>query len=321
MEFLETLLSLGQSTLEQGLITSLTVLALFLSYSMLNVCDLSTDGCYALGAIVGGMVAKGEFPLMSGVSPALLPFLSLLFAMLFGAMSGFLVSLLQTRMGINSLLAGIVVNTGLYSVNMAIMKGSPLVSIARNDTVFTLTKKLFKGTPLYDWSAVIVLALIVALVCVFLFFFLRTRLGLAIRATGDNDAMVKASSINPIMTTTVALCISNSFTALAGCLMAQFSKSADVNVGSGVVTIALASLLIGHTFFKKTGMGLRIFGMVVGALVFRTVYTVALRFNMPAYMLKAVSSLIVILAVFVPYITAKTAKRRHFSEERRSKNA
>ena len=138
-------------------------------------------------------------------------------------------------------------------------------------------------------------------IAVILGLFLRTRLGLAIRATGNNPDMVRSSSINPAFTTIVGLCVANSFTALSGCLLAQSQKSVNIDIGSGMVTIALASLLIGNVFMGRRKMPLRIFGMVIGAFVFRLVYTVALRFNMPAFMLKLVSSVIVVLAIAAPY--------------------
>ena len=144
--------------------------------------------------------------------------------------------------------------------------------------------------------------LAVALVIAFLVFFLNTRLGLAIRATGNNPDMVKSSSINPIFTTTVGLCVSNAFTGLSGCLLAQSQKSVDINIGQGMVTIALASLLIGGTVLGKGSILVRAIGVVLGSFIFRLVYTIALRFHMPAFMLKLVSSVIVILAISVPYL-------------------
>ena len=137
---------------------------------------------------------------------------------------------------------------------------------------------------------------------VLMMLFLRTRLGLSIRATGDNVDMVRASSINPIFTTTVGLCVANAFTGLSGCLLSQAQKSVNTDIGSGMVTIALASLLIGRTVMGRGGIFNRAVGMVLGAFVFRLVYTVALRMNMPAYMLKLVSSTIVVVAIFLPYM-------------------
>ena len=288
---LTTVLSLGQTALELGLICSLTVLALFLSYSMLNVCDLSTDGCFTLGAAVGAVVALAGHP-----------FLALAAAMGAGVCSGFITALLQTRLGVDSLLAGIIVNTALYSINIAVMSGSSLLNMNKTDTVFTLVKDLLEGTPLAGQYKLVVALVAVALAVAVLTLFLNTRLGLAIRATGNNPDMVRASSINPVFTTIVGLCVANAFTGLSGCLLAQSQKSAEINIGTGMVTIALASLLIGRTILGRGSILTRAVGVVLGSFVFRLVYTVALRFDMPAFMLKLVSSVIVVLAISGPYL-------------------
>lgn len=305
--------TLVQTALELGLISSLTVLALFLSYTMLNVCDLSTDGCFTLGAAVGAMVA------ISGH-----PFLSIFAAMAAGVLSGYITALLQTRMGIDSLLAGIIVNTGLYSVNIAVMGNSSLLNMNKTVTVFTKMQAVLKGTFLSGQYKLVVVGIAVVLVIAFQVLFLRTRLGLAIRATGNNPDMVKSSSINPVFTITVGLCIANSFTALSGCLLGQAQKSVNIDIGSGMVTIALASLLIGRAFLGKGGLLIRAIGVVLGSFVFRLVYTIALRFNMPAYMLKLVSSIIVIIAISAPYIKSRMPLiKRHFEAKkgRRDTNA
>ena len=291
---LETIIGLGTTALELGLMSSLTVLALFLSYSMLNVCDLSTDGCFTLGAVVGAVTAIAGHPLLS--IPA---------AMGAGVLSGLFTSILQTKMGIDSLLAGIIVNTGLYSINIAIMGGSSLLNMNKTTTIFTMMKTFLSSTFLSSSYKLITALIFVVLVVVFLSFFLRTRLGLSIRATGDNPDMVKSSSINPAFTTIIGLCISSSFTALSGCLLAQSQKSVNVTIGSGMVTIALASLLIGRAFMGKGGITKRAIGVVLGAIIFRLVYTIALRFNLPAYMLKLVSSVSVIIAISFPYFKGK----------------
>ena len=203
-----TMLSLGETALKLGLICSLTVLALFLSYSMLNVCDLSTDGCFTFGAAVGAVVAVSGHP-----------FLSIAAAMAAGVTSGFVTAILQTKLGVDSLLAGIIVNTALYSVNIAVMGGSSLINMNRTTTVFTMMKDALAGTALKGREDILIAAIAVILVIVFLVFFLKTRLGLAIRATGNNSDMVKSSSINPVFTTVIGLCVANAFTALSGCLL------------------------------------------------------------------------------------------------------
>ena len=286
--------SLVQTALELGLFGALTVLALYLSYTMLNVCDLSTDGCFTMGATVGAVVA------ISGH-----PFLSITAAMAAGMASGFIVALLQTRMGIDSLLSGIIVNTAWYSVNIAVMGNASLLNMNKTDTVFTRLKDALAETVISDSYRLLIALAAVVLVVAFLSFFLKTRLGLAIRATGDNPDMVRSSSINPAFTTIVGLCIANAFTALSGCLMAQSQKSVNIDIGSGMVTIALASLLIGRVIVRKGGITKGAVGAVLGAIIFRLVYTVALRFNMPAYMLKLVSSVIVIIAISGPYFRGR----------------
>jgi len=258
---------------------------------MLNVCDLSTDGCFTLGACVGAVVAIAGHP-----------YLSILAAMGAGILSGFVTSLLQTKMGVDSLLAGIIVNTALYSINIAIMGNSSLLNMNKTETVFTRWKDFLSGTVFGEEYKLLVALVAVVLVVIFLSLFLRTKLGLAIRATGDNPDMVRSSSINPVFTTMVGLCVANAFTALSGCLLAQSQKSVNIDIGTGMVTIALASLLIGNAFLGKGRIPLRAVGAVLGAIVFRLVYTIALRFNMPAFMLKLVSSVIVIIAISGPYL-------------------
>ena len=288
---LDSILTLLQTALELGLISSLTVLALFLSYSMLNVCDLSTDGCFTLGATVGAAVAIAGHP-----------YLAIAAAMGAGILSGFITAILQTKMGVNSLLAGIIVNTALYSVNIAVMGNSSILNMNKTETVFTKVRELLQRVKLGGAYKLVVAGAAVILVAVLLALFLKTRLGLAIRATGDNPDMVRSSSINPAVTTIVGLCVANAFTGLSGCLLAQSQKSVNIDIGTGMVTITLASLLIGNVFFGKRRLPLRILGMVIGAFVFRLVYTIALRFDMPAFMLKLVSSVIVVAAISAPYL-------------------
>ena len=303
---LDSILTLLQTALELGLISSLTVLALFLSYSMLNVCDLSTDGCFTLGATVGAAVAIAGHP-----------YLAIPAAMLAGVTSGFVTAFLQTKMGVNSLLAGIIVNTALYSVNIAVMGGASVLNMNKTQTVFTKMRALLGESALAGQYKLIVARLAAALAAVLLGLFLKTRLGLAIRATGNNPDMVRSSSINPAFTTIIGLCISNALTALSGCLLAQSQKSVNIDIGSGMVTIALASLLIGGMFFRRRGVALRAVGAVLGAFLFRLVYTLALRFDMPASMLKLVSSVIVIIAISGPYLKGQLPLLRRRAQMRK----
>lgn len=280
------------SALELGFIYALVALALFLSYSILNIADLSTDGCFTLGCAVGAQVAIMGHPI-----------LALFAAMLAGVCSGYIMAFLQTKLGVESILAGIIVNTGLYTINLAVMGFSSNLSLFKCETVYSLCKDLFGST----WYKLVVSIIIVVIACAVLAWFLGTRIGLSIRATGDNSDMVRASSINPGFTITVGLCISGSLTALSGCLIGQYQKSCDINLGTGMVTIALASLIIGETLIGKSSVFRRIAGVIVGSCLYRFAIAIALRLHIPAECLKLVSAVIVAVAIASPYLKQQIA--------------
>ena len=289
-------LSIVQSALELGCIYSLVALALFISFSILNIADLSTDGCFTLGCSVGAVVTMAGHP-----------FLAFPAAMAAGICSGFVTAFLQTRMGVPSILAGIIVNTGLYTINIAVMDFSSNVNLFGCDTIFTLAKEVSEAGWYTNWYKIIIVAAIVLIIGVIIAWFLNTRLGLSIRATGDNEYMVRASSINPIFTITVGLCVANSLTALSGAVLAQYQKSCDINLGTGMVTIALASLIIGETLIGKGGMFKKVVGVILGSCLYRFIVAIALRMSVPAECLKLVSALIVAFAIAFPYMKDKAA--------------
>ncbi len=289
-------LSILQSALELGCIYSLVALALFLSFSILNIADLSTDGCFTLGCSVGAVVTIAGHP-----------FLAFPAAMAAGVCSGFVTAFLQTRMGVPSILAGIIVNTGLYTVNIAVMGFSSNVNLFGCDTMFSLAKDLSDAAWYGSWHKIVIVAAIVLIIGVIISWFLNTRLGLSIRATGDNEYMVRASSIDPIFTVTVGLCVANSLTALSGAILAQYQKSCDINLGTGMVTIALASLIIGETLIGKGGMFKRVLGVILGSCLYRFIVAVALRMSVPAECLKLVSAMIVAFAIAFPYLKGKAS--------------
>ena len=299
-------LNVLQTALEQGFIYALVALALYISFTTLNLCDLSTDGCFTLGCAVCAQVA-----LMGH------PFLALLSAMLIDVCSGFITAFLQTRLGVESILAGIIVNTGLYTINLAVMGFSSTMSLVKTDTVFSLAKGSLSF--LGGWYKLAIALAMILLAGAAMLGFLGTRLGLSIRATGDNAAMVRASSINPAFTITVGLCISGALCALSGGLLAQYQKSCDINVGTGMVTIALASLIIGETLLGRRTMLRRIIGVVFGSCLYRFIVAVALRFNVPAAAMKLVSAIIVAIAISMPAIKEKIAfeQRKHGACRRR----
>ena len=282
-------LSLVQTALELGLICSLTVLALFLSYSMLNVCDLSTDGCFTLGAAVGATVAIAGHP-----------YLAILAAMAAGVLSGFITALLQTKMGIDSLLAGIIVNTGLYSINIAVMGGSSLLNMNKTETVFTKARALLQGTVLSEQYKLLVAIIAVAAVVVFLTLFLRTRLGLAIRATGDNPDMVRSSSINADLSRVGGIMLSNALVGFSGAMLCQQQRYADLGCGSGMLVVGLASVIIGQALFGRHSVSLGILSAAVGSVVYRFILQLAYQIDMPSYTVKLLSVIIVVAALSLP---------------------
>lgn len=287
-------LSILQSALELGCIYALIAIALYISFSLLNIADLSTDGCFTLGCAVGAMVTMAGHPI-----------LAFFMAMGAGICSGFVTAFLQTKMGVQSILAGIIVNTGLYTVNLAVMDFSSNVNLFNCDTLFSMAKNVSEHEIYRSWYELGVVLPIVLVICLILAWFLNTSLGLSIRATGDNEHMVKASSINPGRMITVGLCISGSLTALSGAILGQYQKSCDINFGTGQVTIALASLIIGNTLIRRGGMLKRILGVVLGSCLYRFIVAIALRLDIPAEALKLVSAIIVAVAISFPYLKEK----------------
>ena len=269
------------SALELGFIYALVALALFLSFRILNIADMTTDGSFTLGCAVSAVVALAGHP-----------YLALPAAMIAGACAGVITALLQTKWGVPSILAGIITNTGLYTVNLAVMGFSSNVNMLKATTIFTA----FSGMKLIP--AMIITVFVAAVLVVFL----NTRLGLSIRATGDNPDMVRASSINTGLTVTIGLAVSNSITALSGAVLAQYQKTADINLGTGMVIIGLASLIIGETVFRGRKIWVKALGAVVGCIVYRFIIAIALRLDLPSECLKLVSAIIVALAIALPTI-------------------
>ena len=276
------------SALELGCIYALVALALFLSFRVLNIADMTTDGTFTLGCAVSATVAVAGHPL-----------LALPLAMLAGACAGSITALLQTKLKIPSILAGIITNTGLYTVNLAVMGFSSNVNLLRSATLFTLLQP-----HLGMFYKLIPAAALTVVAAVLLVLFLKTRLGLSIRATGDNADMVRASSINTGFTITIGLMLSNSLTALSGAVLAQYQKTADINLGTGMVIIGLASLIIGETLLPKGKMWRKALGAVHGSILYRFIIALALRMDLPSECLKLISATIVALAIGLPAIKA-----------------
>ena len=278
-----------QTALELGFLYALVAMALFLSYRILDIADLTTDGCFVLGAAVSVTLAAAGHPIRA--VPA---------AMAAGACAGFITAFLQTRLGVPSILAGIVTNTGLYTINLMAMGWKSNASLLGVDTIFTMLRDAGVGWGYHD----LLLAAVVTIVAgALLYLFLGTRLGLSIRATGDNRDMVRASSVNPTFTITVGLCVANALTALSGAMVGQYQKTVDINSGTGIVVIGLACLIIGETVLGRRTVFKGIIAVMLGSILYRFIYAIVFYTKVvPVDCLKLLTAVIVGLAIAAPSI-------------------
>jgi putative ABC transport system permease protein len=297
-----------QTALELGFMYALVAMALFLSYRVLDIADMTTDGGFVLGAAVSvSVTAAGH------------PFLALPAAMLAGSCAGFITAFLQTRLGVPSILAGIVTNTGLYTINLMAMGWSSNVSLLKQATLFTMLRDTGIGG---GWYKLLLAAGITILVGILLVWFLSTRLGLSIRATGDNKDMVRASSVNPALMITVGLCISNAMTSLSGAVVGQYQKSADINGGTGIVVIGLACLIIGETVFGRRSMLRNVIAAIGGSIIYRFIYAIILKTGIvPIECLKLMTAIVVALAIASPTLKEWAAfQKRKISAAQKGRN-
>lgn len=297
-----------QTALELGFLYALVSIALFLSFRILDIADLTTDGSFILGAAVSvTMTAAGH------------PYLGIAAAFFAGACAGSVTALLQTKLGVPSILAGIVTNTGLYTVNLMVMGWSSNVSLLKSETIFTL----FEATKIGGRYADAILGFAVtAAVGILLLLFLRTRLGLSIRATGNNIIMVQASSINPALMITIGLCIANGITALSGAMVGQYQSAADINGGTGIVVIGLACLIIGETILGRRTVVKGVIAAVIGSVIYRLIYAMVLYTKIvPVQGLKLITAIVVALAIAFPTIKKQTQlQKRKFAARRKGEN-
>lgn len=272
-----------QGSAELGLIYAILALGVFLSFRTLNTPDLTVDG-----SIVTGMAASVMVCSAGGN-----PWLALLAAFFAGCLAGSVTALLNTKLGIQPLLAGILVMLGSYSVNLRIMGGKSNVAIIKSDTVYKSFEELVPS----EYSALILGFLILALVTAAFYYFLRTRLGFALRATGDNDEMVRAAGIDSDKMRLVGLALSNGLVGFAGGLLAQYQSVADAGMGVGMVVIGLASVIIGEAVFGTKSLLRRLIAVSLGAILYRMVIAFAFNLGMPSTDLKLVSAVIVTIAL------------------------
>ena len=270
------------TTLQLGIIYAFVSLALFISFRLLDIADLSTDGTFILGMCISVSLAiKGH------------PILGILLAIISCAISGSITAILQTYMHIPSILAGIIVNTALYTINLMVMSFSSNLSLLKQETIFSLANS--SGL---KYSEIIIPLLLFIVISILLNRFLKTRLGLSIRATGDNPEMVSASSINPNIMIIIGLAISNSLTGLSGALIGQLQRSADINSSTGIVVIGLACLIMGEAIIKNKNINTNILAALIGSIVYRFLYAIILKTRLfPIEYLKLITAIIITIAI------------------------
>lgn len=281
------------SAIELGLIYSLMVLGLFISYRILNIPDLTVDGSFTLGAAVAVVATLAGHPV-----------LGLLLAALAGAAAGFVTALLQTKMKIQPILAGIITMTALYSINLMVMDNKANLPLAQGESIYhNLPGMLLSGLAAIGVAAVLVL-------------FLQTPAGLAVRATGDNEAMVRSSSINADRMKMAGLSIANACVALSGALIAHYNCYAEVRMGIGMVVIGLASLIVGEIavglLVRRTNILSGAVAAIVGSVLYRLIIAQALEWNFSSSSLKLITAIIVAMAMSVPAVkeSLRLAKQR-----------
>ncbi len=284
-----TLLILG--AVQLGLIYALMAMGNYISFRILNIPDLTVDGAFALGMAVSVMTAAAGHPI-----------LALVLAAAAGACAGLVTGLLQTKVGINPILAGVLTMTGLYSVNLFIMDGKANQSLFGCDTVFSLVEGLGLSKTV---SRTLVVAVIAVVIAAILSVFFKTRPGMAIRATGDNEEMVRSSSINANTTKCAGFALANACVALAGGIVCQYNQSADTGYGSGMLVVGLASVIIGEAVLGHGGVTRGLYAVLTGAVLYQLIIALALKVELlPAYGLKLVSAVIVAIALAMPKIRA-----------------
>ncbi len=294
---------------QEGLFYALLAMGVFISFRILNTPDLTTEGSYTLGVAVSAVLTVAGRPI-----------LGLVCAFLAGALAGSVTGVLQTKVGIHPILAGILTMSGLYTINTAVMGGKPDVTLTKT-TIFNRLYELFNinlqafnrdrqaFTLAKEITVLIVGALLAAAVLIALIWFFRTHVGLCIRATGNNEAMVRSSSINAGGMKILGLAVANGCTALAGGVMTQSGGFATISNGSGVLVVGLASVIIGEALLGKRGVTIGLISVILGSVVYQCMIRVATSLNVfPAYYLKLVSAVIVAFALALPVLRESLAR-------------
>lgn len=283
-----------QGAFELGCIFTILGLGLFISFKILNIPDLTVDGSFTSGCAASAVLAVMGHP-----------FLGILAALLVGGLAGVVTGFLQTKLKVQSILAGILTMTALYSINLRIMGNAPSISLFNIPTIFSAFESFLPSTI----SKTIVLPILVFLLIALLTFFLKTQLGLSLRATGDNEVMVRASSINTDAMKILGLALANALVAMAGGIFAQHQSFADISSGIGMMVIALASIIIGETLLKGSSILRQLLSVMIGAIIYRYLWAFALQYGVNPNDLKLLSALLVALAISLPTLKQLIMKK------------
>ncbi len=273
--------------IELGLIYAVMGMGVYLSFRVLNIPDLTIDGSFTCGCAAGAVCTMASHP-----------YLGMGAAFVCGMLCGLVTGILITRFRIQPILSGILTMTALYSVNLRIQGGKPNISMFGQKTIFTEIQDLLGK----DTGSIVMIIFILAVVCFVLYLFLNTQLGLSMRATGSNEAMVRASSINADQMKVIGLALANGIIAFAGALLAQYQGFADVSSSSGKMVLGLASIIVGEAFFGHRTIIRSITSVIVGSLIYRFLLTFALQFGLNASDLNLFSAALVALSISLPYM-------------------
>ncbi len=288
-------LSTLQGALELGLIYAILAFGVYISFRILDIPDLSVDGTFITGCGAAAICTLNGHP-----------YLGVFAALIAGALAGGVTGFLQTKCKIQPILSGILVMSGLYSINYKIMGNTPNISLFDKETIFTQ----FSSWSQSKLMPLILCILIVVMVFIVLYVFLKTQLGMCLRATGDNEAMVRASSVNSDRMKILGLALANGMVAFSGGILAQYQNFADVNDGIGKLVIGLASIIVGEAFFGKKTLFRSFLAVVSGAIVYRFLLTFALQLGVNATDQRLLSALLVTLAISFPVLKKEIMKRR-----------
>ena len=289
--------SIITSAISQGLLWSILAIGIHITYRILNISDLTSEGSFTLGAAIFASL------LMMDISPII----ALIMALISGSLAGLVTGILTTKLHIPSLLSGILSMTGLYSINLRIM-GKANIPLNQKATLLTEIKDLLGFAK--DRDAAIILGLIVALVIIIiLVWFFNTEFGYAIIATGSNEKMIRANGINSDFTKIAGLMIANALIALSGALVCQYNGYADVGQGIGAIVVGLASVIIGEVIFRNRSFLLSLIGIVSGSVIYRIIVAIVINANfISANDMKLFTSIIVALALYIANLDIRKKK-------------